>query len=556
MRALAVALLLGLGMAASAVPSLTSAQGALVPEAAAISASYGVEGWKDEPGQNVTSGLPALPLGTLGVYENPYYSPGRVHSGPSVALGHNLSVLVRVTTSSGGEPGPTENLLISATLGVAGGAIPAKLTRLAPALFRAEFDLDGENGMAFPAAATGGHAVDVDVYRLPSDPLGLPERVGRGTFPIAYTAGSFALESVLLPEAAMAGYSDIGPTNQTLVGSQRVEPLGTVDATLTFPGAAQEAIEVSLHNGARRAVLYEGLTDSSGRVAVRFSPSQALGQNRSALLVLEGHLTGEGARAGNAAVVLPASAHETSFVGIRFIPRGVAGQGVSQVDTVAFTVRDPNPEPDSSSKQGSLFILDRSGNAAAQQPFQPTGFLPGSDQRTAQVPALQIRAMGVNSYRALAMLYDSENAFYSLTLAVRGIGLAVQDLDALPGETASLPITVRNFNSNLDAERDDGLAMTATLSVTGLPGGRAFHEDVTIDEQGERRLEIPVDTIRGVYAVAVNLTDDELETGRAITLRFEDPTAPGFLGIPGAAEALAVLGIAGGALVRPRKPGQ
>ncbi|HVL87941.1 MAG TPA: hypothetical protein VM681_08075 [Candidatus Thermoplasmatota archaeon] len=540
-------------LALAGIPLLPGAQSqsGLTADLLSFASSYGVERWKDEPARDAASlGPPAL--GGLGVYENPYFVPGRVHDGPDgVFLGLNLTARIVVRGPDGQPPAPTQNLVVRASIPVAGGEIPAKMARLAAFEFQAEFDLDGENGRDFPALFAGPHAIEAEILEIPADPLGLPQRVGRSTLSFSFLPGSLGVLAHALPESILPGLADVGPGNRTAVASATVSPREPLPVAVSFPGAAGAQVEIAAFEGPRRTLVHRGALDASGATTVSFAPATALGQNASGLLVLEAHLVGEGRAAGGVTVAVPASDHPVRVAAIQFVPRGVAGQPVSQVDTVQFTVRDPNPSPLSASKRGTLYVLDRTGEVAANAEFSPTGFLPGSAGRTASVPAPSIRAMGGTSYRVAALLFDAQDRFYGLATAVRGFSVLVQPPEARADEPSELRVTVRNHNNNLDLERDDGLALSAVVLVSGLAGA-AHREDVALDEGQERIVTIPFQAAAGYYAVQVNVTAGELAHGEEAAFRVAARGGP-FEGLPAPGGALAAAALAAGVLLRTRR---
>lgn len=522
----------------------------VVPRLAGLAAGYGLETWKDEP--PLASVLPqpgvALPLplpspGALGVYENPYL--GRPHQGAQPWLGADMTAHL-VLEDEAGAPLGSAGHYVRARLVTGAGDIPAKLSKLGPGNFTAQFDLDGEAGTDRPEARPGPAMLAVDVYEAAAAPGAADRRVAHGEFQVEVLAPRLDLGGILLGDAVL-GYADVGPGNGTLVQPRLLragEPLSVV-ATLGVPDAP---VALTAWHRARGAVLVEGRTDASGVFAASVDPGQLLGGEPSGLAVVAVHLTGGGNRVGAAIVGVPVSEHATRVVRMAYEARG-AGPLAGPLDTLAVGVEDltaggPGEEGPA---RGTLYVLDAGGQGGGSVPFEPGSFEPGPGERTARLPASLLPRQNA-TYRLLAMLHTGDGRLYSLAQAVRGMGVQVLAGPVAAFQPGNVTVVVRNDNSNLDALEDEDLAFPVRVNLTGLPNGTAFEAEVLVPEGGERRVVVPVLADAGSYALNATATGGEFRREAGATLRIEAARS----GIPGFEPALA-LGAAALALLAHRR---
>lgn len=531
----------------AAPPAPAQAQ-AVSAHLAAMEAGYGPEAWKDEPPVAGTAlrGVPVLvpPPGVLGVYENPYADPARPHQGPRTWLGYNLTATIEVRGGAA-----TASYVIGARLETAQGSVPAKLARVAPARFTAQLDLDGENGASFPEVPPGAARLVVEVYEVSPDPTVVSKRVATAQFTVDALPAGLDRGGFLLDEEALPGYADVGPGNQTLVEGAPAKP-GEPFSVVASLGAPDARARVVAWHRTQGAIVAEGRTDAEGRFVATVEPGLLTGANRTGLAVLEAHLDGSAGKVASALVAVPVSPHETRVARYVYEGHGVAGRAVEAADTLFVGVEDPTAGPERPAR-GTLLVLDASGEEVVSVPFEPGSFAPTRTERTARVPALALQREGLASYRVLALLLTADGRLYSLAQAVRGYGIAGGSAEARPFEEGILPILVRNFNNNLDATRDEGMALVVSVRVTGLPGNGAFESEVRVEESAEARLAVPFRGDVGVHAVALNTTSGELRQDLRGTIRIAaEPQR--FLGIPGPALPLLALALLLAAIAQRR----
>lgn len=536
--------LVALLLAASspALPGFAQAP-AVVPRLAELQAGYGSEAWKDEPPLAPLAGALPLPLpqeGPLGVYENPYL--GRPHQGPQPWLGYNLTAVFELADEAG-TPLASATHYVRARLVTEQGDIPAKLARLAPGRFAAQFDLDGEAGTELPEAPPGPARLAVDVYEDAPAPGAADRRVARGEFRVEVVQPRLDVGGFLLGDAAL-GYGDLGAGNQTLVQPRLARPGESFTLISTF-GVPDAPAALAAWRGARGAVLVEGRTDASGVFAASVDAAQLVGGDPSGLAVVAAYLTGEAGRAGNAVVAVPVSDHATRIATMDYEARG-AGPLAGPLDTLLVGVEDLSATLEQAPVRGSLYVLDAGGQVTGSVPFEPQGFLPGQEAREARVPASMLPRLNT-TYRLLAMLYDSAGRLYSLAQAVRGFDVVIADEVGQPFVPGEVTVVVRNYNTNLDAVTDDGLAFRVRLNVTGLPNG-SVEREFTLIEGGEARLTIPYIADVGTYPLNVTAVGGEFRREASATLRIDAPRSA----LPGFEPWLAALALAGLALHRRR----
>lgn len=523
-----------------AVPGLAwdgAAQGPrIVPRLAELRAGYGLEAWKDEPPLAPLAEALPLPLpgeGAFGVYENPYL--GRPHQGPQPWLGYNLTAILELVDEAG-VPLAAPTHVVRARLAWADGEVPAKLARLAPGRFAATFDLDGEADTERPAVPPGPVDLEVEAYEQAAAPGGADRRVAEATFQLTAAQPRLDVGGFLLGDAAL-GYADIGEGNMTLVRPQLARPGEGVTLVADF-GIPEAAVALTAWHGARGAVLVEGRTDAAGVFAATVDPVQLVGGDASGLAIVAAHLTGPGARVGNAVAAVPVSAHV-----VRIARYAYDAPPVEPLAMLAVGVEDlsaPPPGP-AAPARGTLYVLDAGGEVGASAPFPPTSFAPGQPEREARLPA-QALPRENTSYRLLALLQTGDNRLYSMAQAVRGFDVSVASVVGAPFTGGELTVVVRNFNTNLDDVEDVGLEFPIHVAIAGLPNG-SYAKDVTVPEAGEVRLRVPFIGDVGTFPLAVTATGGEFVREASATLRIDPPRSalPGFEALAGiAALALAV----------------
>lgn len=498
----------------------------VVPALVELRAGYGSEAWKDEPPLGaVAGGLPVSREGALGVYANPY-ADGAPHQGAQPWLGHNLTATIELRDEAGAAVASGAHYL-AARLEGGGATVPAKLARLAPGRFAAQFDLDGEAGdEAVPALPPGAARIVAEVYEATPDPTVADRRVARAEFQVQALAAAFDLGGFRLADAAL-GFADTGAGDGALVLGTLARP-GEPFAVQASLGAPRAPAALVAWARGRLVPLAEGLTDGAGVLAASFDASQLLGANESGLALLEAHLDGSQGRVASAVLAVPVSSHPTKVA--RFVHEPRAG---GAADTLLVGVEDRTAGAERPAR-GAVHVLDRAGATVASAPFEPTGFGPSAGERTARLPAAQLPREG---YRVVALLQTGDGRLYSLAQATRGLDVVVLDARGRPFEAGNLTVLVRNLGHNLDDAVDDGLALAVRVNATGLPGGGEAAADVEVPEGGEARLSLPFLADAGRYAVEVTAAAGELRATSAATLLVEE--APRAL-LPGPGPLLAV----------------
>lgn len=535
-----------------ALPAPAGAQAGVTPHLVSLSAGYGSEAWKDEPAVAgmVVRGLPlpAPPPGALGVYSNPYAN-ATPHQGPLTWLGYNLTATLELR-DAGGRPEASPTYLLAARLETSLGSVPAKLARIGPGRFTAQFDLDGAADASFPAAPPGAARILVEVYQSGSDPTVAAARVATAEFTVQVQGASLDRGGFLLAEGALPGYRDVGAGNETLVQAELARPGEGFTVTASLGIADAPAAIVAWHRS-QGSVLAQGRTDAEGRFGASVDSSQLTGGNRSGMAIVAAYLDGSKGRLASALLAVPVSSHLTRVVRYLYEDRALPGQDVEAVDTLLVTLEDLSAGMERPVR-GTLYALDTSGEELAAVPFEPASFAPTRTDRTARIPALELQSANLTSYRVLALLLTEDGRLYSMAQGVRGYALGGGSALARAFERGELPVVVRNFNNNLDDQRDPGMALPVRVRVEGLPGGGVHETDITVEESGEARLAVPFSGDAGSYNVLVNTTSGELEQQLRGLVRIQ-AAEQGFLGLPGPEAPLAVLLMAGAALAYRRR---
>jgi hypothetical protein len=553
-----VMLLVVLLMAAAAMSPLAVSQGVVGPSLRELKAGYGSEVWKDEAAQPIVGGIPNTPVtGTVPpmVYSNPYADSARPHHAASGVnyVGYNLTALVDLQDDRGSPPSGPDNYVINASIATTTGVIPAKLTKLTAYQFRAQFDLDGENGKPFPVLLPGSYSMKVEVLLLPTtpDPTIPATSVSVKSFPITASGVAIDIPGTFFPEERIKGYTDIGAGNLTLLQTTAVLPSEPVEVTAVFREAAGRLAEIVVQNKDVGRVIKREATDSNGRVIARFQPSEITGNANSAMLVVEAHLVGDENSVGSSAVALPVAARPVTTLSYRHEARQVAGQGLSQAEAVIVQVNDTAPDVQSGSTGGDAFALDASGRVVTSAAFQADSFVSGN-ARLVRLPAEPIRSAGLTTYRIISMLYKGDD-FYALTTAQRGFTLSVPVIEPRPRQDAQLNITLSNYNNNFDVADDAGLAMSVSLKVVG-PGSKVFEEVISLRESQQRTIVVPFRSdAAGNVRVAINATSGEIEIGRDLLVRVADPPQPsGFFNLPTPGYLLGAAAVIAAGLARRR----
>lgn len=537
---LAIALLLLVPSVLLAVSAPAEAAG-VTAVATRMEGRYGPETWKDESPTfgEYARGFPIPPPpGYSGVYRNPYRDSARSHGGPTATgawLGSSLVVTIDLNSTTSQPLDAQATYFIEAVLATAWGEVPAKLSKKGPTTFEAVLDLDGEPGKPWPnllAPGRGGiHDLLVTVKRPASAPLSGEVDLGTSVIPVRTTAASVGVPgaATAFPQGSIPGYADLGaPVNLTTLRWAPLLPNETVNATFSF-GVPHAPATVALWNGATSFTLFNGTTNGTGHASLSFD-AQTVVPTGGGIVVLAGHLTG--------ANQTFASAHHVLMVTTR-APRIVEiGLGGPVPDPRApallhATLRDPGATLQTGSKRATL-VLFAGTDVLGTAEFAPaTASAP--EFRTAYFPPTVITSRGnLQSYEALAFLFDSQNKFYGFARATRGMSVQVAPVQGYPGERAYLQVQVTNLNDNHDglrgAEGDSGLALTVKGEVSGLPGGRVRFE-VTVDEGNTTVVEVPVQpTEPGAFSGLLNATSAEL--------RIQAPVALSATPRPGVIESL------------------
>lgn len=121
----------------------------------------------------------------------------------------------------------------------------------------------------------------------------------------------------------------------------------------------------------------------------------------------------------------------------------------------------------------------------------------------------------VRKYRLVAMMYGPLDEFLGMRVFERGIEIEAEGDRYVEGTSGTARVTVTHLPVEADGQGDvrEGIELTIQVTASGLPDGKSYARNITLEEGGSSTIEVPLTgTTPGNYPVRFTATAGELTT--------------------------------------------